>query len=362
MSLFSCARRQGAVPFEPLNIPAAWTAEEVRATADEWTYRLTADDIAELGAAADAALASGKSLDQVLSKDEFPLPNLGPKLDAIRKDVSFGRGFSLIKGVPVNEWTRAKSVAAYWIIGLQWGKAVSNNKKGHLVGHIKDLGHDPKHPETRLYATTAGQPYHNDSADIVTLLCLNNAKEGGVSSWSSSISVYNSIARRRPDLAEVLAGPWFYDRKGEVPPGKQPFFEIPVLNFHKGYLSINYSDNYYFASQRHPEVPRLTPAHLEAIREFNALAASDELRVDYVLEQGDIQILSNHSVLHSRGGFVDHEDPDKKRHLLRLWLAPEDERPLPEIYTEILGGSVEVGNRGGIRVEGTVFHVPLEAE
>ena len=97
MSLFSCARRQGAVPFEPLNIPAAWTAEEVRATADEWTYRLTADDIAELGAAADAALASGKSLDQVLSKDEFPLPNLGPKLDAIRKDVSFGRGFSLIK-------------------------------------------------------------------------------------------------------------------------------------------------------------------------------------------------------------------------------------------------------------------------
>ena len=105
---------------------------------------------------------------------------------------------------------------------------------------------------------------HNDGpADVVSLLCLAPASVGGDSHWSSSTSVYNRILARRPDLLEVLAGPWFFDRKGEVPPGKQPFFEIPVLNFHAGYLSVNFSANYYAGSQRHAEVPRLTPAHLE---------------------------------------------------------------------------------------------------
>lgn len=355
------------MPFEPLLSPAAWTAAEVRATEAEWTHRLTAAEIAELGAAAEAALASGTPLHAITSKDAFPLPGLAPTLATIRAQVSFGRGFAIIKGVPVQEWPRATTVAAYWLLGLHWGRALSNNKAGHLVGHIKDLGHDPAAPTTRLFATSAAQPFHNDSADVVTLLCLQNAVQGGTSHFTSSVSVHNEIARRRPDLAEVLArrGAWYYDRRGEVPPGKDPFFEIPVLNFHKGFLSINYSENYYFAAQRHEGLPaggRLSPAHLEAIREFSGAAASDALRVDYWLEPGDIQVLSNHTVLHARDAFVDHPDPDKKRHLLRLWLAPDDERPLPAVYAEILGGSVEPGRRGGIVCEGTVPHVPLEAE
>ena len=99
------------------------------------------------------------------------------------------------------------------------------------------------------------QPYHNDGpADLVSLLCLHNAKQGGTSHWSSSIAVHNAIVQDRPELAHVLAGPWYFDRKGEIPPGKQPFFEIPVFNYHKGYLSVNFSINYYFLSQRHAEV------------------------------------------------------------------------------------------------------------
>lgn len=344
-----------------LDSPAAWTAGEMTQHPERWTYNLSPEDITELKAATDAALASGKPL-HTITKEEFHLPTLGPKLDAIRKEVSFGRGFAIIKTIPVKEWSRAETVAAYWGIGLHWGPTKSNNKKGHLIGHIKDIGHDPSKPETRLYATSAPQPYHNDATDLVALLCLHNAKEGGVSHFSSSISVHNAIVRTRPDLAEVLKGPWFFDRKGEIPPGKKPFFEIPVFNYHKGYLSINYSDNYYFLSQRHEEVPRLTPAHLEAIRVFNDLASSDELRMDYVLQPGDIQLLSNHTCLHSRSGFVDFDEPEKKRHLLRLWISPEDERPLPAVYEELYGGTVEPGKRGGIICSDTVLHIPLEAE
>lgn len=175
--------------------------------------------------------------------------------------------------------------------------------------------------------------------------------------------MHNEIIRRRPDLARVLAGPWYFDRKGEIPEGGKPFFLIPVFNYYEGYLSINYSENYFQLSQRHTEVPRFTQDHLDAMELFSSLAASNELRLDYLLQPGDIQLLSNHTALHARTSFTDHPDVDRRRHLLRLWLSPVNDRPLPECYSDLLGGSVQIGNRGGIRVPGAVTNpIPLEAE
>lgn len=355
----------GQVLGQPVDHPSAWSAQDMRERQAEWAYQLTPDDVAELEAAVAAAELTGKAVEDI-TLPEFYLPSLGPKLRGMLLEVTHGRGFQLLRGVPVHRFTRKQSALAYWGMGLHWGRARSNNKQGHLIGHIKDIGQDPDKPETRLYATSAAQPVHNDGpADVVSLLCLAPASVGGDSHWSSSTSVYNRILARRPDLLEVLAGPWFFDRKGEVPPGKQPFFEIPVLNFHAGYLSVNFSANYYAGSQRHAEVPRLTPAHLEAIKVFEELAWSDELRLDWNLRPGDVQLLSNHTCLHSRAGFVDDpRDPAAQRHLLRLWLAPPGDRPLPEAYREIMGGgSLEAGVRGGIATgEETRLRVPLEAE
>ena len=129
----------------------------------------------------------------------------------------------------------------------------------------------------------------------------------------------------------------------------------------QGYLSVNFSDNYYFLSQRHAEVPRLTELQLQAIKLFNELAASPEIRVDYILQPGDVQLLSNHTCLHFRTGFEDHPEVDHKRHLLRLWVSPAEERPLPPFYDDMQGG-VEAGKRGGIRTEGQVETISLEAE
>lgn len=347
----------------PVVSSAAWTAAQMRAAPELWKHPLTKDEILELETGAKAALADGRPLERITSKADFSLPTLGPRLEAIRQQVSFGIGFGLITGIPVEVWPHEVVVAAYWLIGLHWGRAVANNRKGHLIGHIKDIGHDPTKPDTRLYATAAPQPYHNDGpADLVSLLCLHNAKEGGQSHWSSSMSIYNEILRSRPELIPVLCGPWYFDRKGEVPPGKLPYFEIPVFNFYKGNLSVNYSPNYYFDSQRYENVPRLTPAHLEAIRELDRLAACDEFRMDYYLQPGDIQLLSNHVCLHSRGGFVDHTDPQKKRWLLRLWLVPPDERPLPPSYADLMGGSVDVSTRGGIMCDESTQTVQFQAE
>ncbi|KIZ05655.1 hypothetical protein MNEG_2302 [Monoraphidium neglectum] len=359
------ATRQGSVePFTLVEGPEAWYAKDYRGRSD-WVTVLSPTHIAELDAAVQGILRSGIDLRSQLHKvtrEQFPLPTLGPVLDGVREEVRAGRGFALIRNFPVERYTRAEAIVGYWGLGLYWGKAVSNNKAGHMIGHIKDIGHDPNNPLTRLYATNAAQPYHNDSADIVSLLCLKAARSGGLSSFASSITVHNEILKRRPDLARVFAGDWYFDRKGEVPPGKKPFFAIPVFNYHEGYLSVNYSDNYYLLSQRHAEVPRLTKAHYEAMELFNQLARSDELRQDHMLQPGEIELLSNHTQLHTRAAFEDYDDVDQRRHLLRLWLAPAVDRPLPESYKEIYGGSVEVGNRGGIHVEGTEEHISLEAE
>ena len=54
------------------------------------------------------------------------------------------------------------------LLHISHPQAVPQNKKGHIIGHIKDIGHDPSNPDTRLYATNVAQPWHNDGpADLV---------------------------------------------------------------------------------------------------------------------------------------------------------------------------------------------------
>lgn len=366
---FDTSRQGSVTPFTVIEGPQAWSAADFKDVGEEQLlHLLSPTEVAELNAAVFHALSEGlsKELKDVLIDDvEHLLPTLGPVLSDLGREANSGRGFALIRGVPVHRYSREQQLAAFWIFGLHWGRAVPQNKAGHLMGHIKDIGSDPKDPNTRLYATREAQPWHNDGpADLVALLSLAAADEGGDSGWSSSVSVHNEILRRAPHLARLLAGnTWFFDRKGEVPDGKAPFFPIPVFNYHRGHLSVNYSDNYYHSSQRHAAVPRLTPQHHEAIALFNQLASSPELSLRLVLQPGDVQLLSNHTVLHYRGAFRDSPtDPARQRHLLRLWITPQDGQPLPEAYTEMQGGSVAVGKRGGIFVQGQQPHIPLQAQ
>ena len=265
----------------------------------------------------------------------------------------------LIRGLPVEGRPIADSAAAYWGIGTYFGNARSQNAKGHLLGHVRDLGLATSDPNVRTYQTTERQHFHTDSCDIVGLLCLKTAKSGGLSSLTSSMAIYNEMARRRPDLVARLFRPFPTDRRGEVPAGKKPFFEIPIYNDHAGYLSVLYSRPYIHSGQRFPEARRLEPEDIEALDLFDELANDADLRLDMQLRPGDMQFVHNHTILHDRTAFEDWPEPEKKRHLLRLWLAAPGARPLPPIYAERYG-SVTVGDRGGIICPDTRLHAPLE--
>ena len=338
--------------------PSAWRGPDLARRPEEWVYTLSAPEIAEIAAATARHLGAGTDI-AVIRRVDFPLPTLGPVLDRLRDEVVNGRGFVLLRGLPVVDRPVAEAATSYWGIGTYFGNARSQNAKGHLLGHVRDMGLSSRDPNVRIYQTTERQNFHTDSCDIVSLLCLNPAKSGGLSSLTSSMTVYNTMATRRPDLVWRLFGKLPSDRRGEVPPGKKPWFHTSIYSDFEGHLSAIYAPHYVRSSQRFPEAPRLEPIDLEALDYFDRLAEDPDLRLDMEFRPGDMQFVHNHTILHDRTAFEDWPEAERKRHLLRLWLAAPGARPLGETYAERYG-SVEIGNRGGIICEGTKLHAPLE--
>jgi hypothetical protein len=255
-----------------------------------------------------------------------------------------------------------QNAVTYCGIGSYFGAMCSQNAKGHLLGHVRDLGGPPASvdPTVRAYATAERQMFHTDGCDIVGLLCLRPAMAGGLSSLTSSMSIYNRMASERPDLVRRLFSPLPFDRRGEVPQGALPYYLIPVFTDLGGELTCGYTRRNINSSQRHPEAPRLSPEDIEALDMFDDMANDADLRLDMALEPGDIQFLNSHTTVHDRTAFQDFPDESLKRHLLRLWLAPPDARPLdPVLATRF--GSVEIGNRGWIYCAGATLHAPLVA-
>lgn len=352
--------REDAVPLEPVVDPAAWSAEDL-ASDQSWVHPLSGTDIAELDTLV-SRLAAG--IDNVLAidTDDIVLPTLGPRLKEIREDIIKGRGLALIRGVPVERYTRLETGIAFWCIGSFIGEPVSQNAKGHLLGHVADLGGTSfKNPKNRGYQTHDALPFHCDSCDVVALMCLHPSKSGGESTVTSSLNIYNEMLKRRPELAAALAEPIYRDRRNEIPPGKAPWFQMPVFNFFDGFLTVSWQGGYIRSAQRFEELPRHSQDLTDGIEMFSDLARDLAYAMDF--QQGDIQFLHNHVTVHSRTEYEDFPEPERKRHLLRLWQATPGGRPLPPPYRERYG-HLKPSDRpaGGIIVEGTVFKAPLEAE
>ena len=336
--------------------PAVWYSAEFK-WSDQWMFRLDSSHILELENAVDTSqqipIAS-------LEKANFSLPRLGPHLEQIRETLIGGRGFSVLRGLPVGAWSREVSARAYYGIGCHLGVPVSQNASGHLLGHVRDLGLDPLDPVNRVYQTRHRQPYHTDSTDVVGLMCLQKARSGGKSTICSSTTVYHEIARLRPDLLKVLHEPFTVDRKGENPEGKAETYELAVFHRHAGKITCIYARDFIDAAQRHDTVARLRAEQVEALDLLDELACSDPIRLDLEFEPGDIQFLHNHQILHARTPYEDWPEPGRKRHLLRLWLSTADGRVLPPVFEERYGAIVPGQPRGGIRVPGALPQAPLE--
>lgn len=342
---------------ERIEGPSAWKGEVLRHQTD-WIYRLSRAEIDEIEEAVETVQRSGAAL-ATLGRDDFPLPRLQSALAEWERTLLEGRGFILVRGLPIEGRSIEWITTAFWGIGAHLGNARSQNSQGHLIGHVYDKSLSVDDPNVRVYQTRERQTFHTDSCDVVGLLCIKPAKSGGLSSIVSSMAIYNEMMRRRPDLAFRLAMPFPTDRRGEIPPGQKPYFDMPVFNSFAGLVSVIYARRYIQSSQRFDDARRLEPIDIEALDLLDELANAPDMRLDMELGPGDMQFVHNHTILHDRTGYEDWSDPALKRHLLRLWLAPKASRPLPE-YFAARYGSVTEGDRGGIICADTVRHIPLQ--
>lgn len=346
-----------AIP-EKLEGPAAWVGAEMQERAELWLYQLTDRDVLELEAAAKHFLSLNRDIGEI-TKADFPLDSFAQHLEELKDRLISGHGFEVLRGLPVGEYSQETAAAIFCGIGAHLGSARSQNAQGHILGHVRNIGADPNDPNARIYQTNARQTFHTDSADIVGLMCLREAKEGGDSLLVSAEAIYNRMRAIRPDLLALLFDPIATDRRGEVPDGMEPFMTIPPLSWHDGKLTVFYQRQYIDSAQRFPDAMRLTPEHVEALDLFDTLANDPDLHLTMRLEPGDMQFVYNHAQLHDRTGFTDWPDPAQRRHLFRLWLSPAGDRELPEVFKQRYG-SIEVGNRGGIIINETRLHAPLD--
>ncbi len=190
--------------------------------------------------------------------------------------------------------------------------------RGICSGMLRDMGRSSDDPNTRIYQTRERQTFHTDSCDVVGLLCLQAAKSGGLSSLVSSTTIFNEMQRRRPDLLRVLMEPIETDRRGEIPEGGKPYFNIPVFNYHSGLVSTIYQRQYIESARRFPGVAPLTSLQIEALNLFDELANDPQLTLTMELQPGDIQLVHNHTILHDRTAFEDYPEPERKRHLVAV--------------------------------------------
>lgn len=337
----------------------AWHGPDM-ARQQRWIHLLDAADVAELDAA--VAYALGRSADLVsLTAADFPLPRLGARLREIRREVLMGCAFALIRGWPSEQRSLEQSAYAFRGVGAHLGdEALSQNGKGHVIGHVANLGLDYSDPTTRGYQTTAELRYHVDAGDIVGLLCVRRSRSGGLSKIASATTVWNTLVQRRPDLARALTEPVAFTRWGEIGEGQGPFYELPPFQFAGGRVVTVYLPGATHKAQVLEGARQLTEPQIEALKLVNEIADDPAIRLDMDFRNGDMQFLCNHFTLHSRTSYEDWPEPERRRHLLRLWLACNDGPELPPSHTSEFQLPTVAGRPSGIHVPGVVKSAPLQ--
>jgi Taurine catabolism dioxygenase TauD, TfdA family len=310
---YFAARQHIGPPTAPIGGPAAWRGADVRAAGDfrQW---LDADDIAEIESSL-AQLPERPTLD--LRREDFPLPRLTSRFAAWREELRDGRGFVVISGLPVTRWRDVDAERFFWCFGQHLGRPGLQNPQGDLLGHVTDTGDAATDPLVRLYRTASNINYHCDGADVVGLLCLANSPHGGLSRIASSVTVFDELLRTRPELAQRLFEPVHHDLRNEQKPGALPYALLRPACFDGVRLRTFYHSDYFRSAARHigplPEIDR------KLFDAYEAIAERDDIRLEMTLQPGDIQLLSNHTIVHARTAYQDGTGP--KRHLLRLWLT-----------------------------------------
>ena len=340
----------------PIAGPEAWLGADMARSTD-WIRTVSAPAAAELDAAFRGVEGRGLTWPR-FGRDDFPLPTFSRELSGVLDELERGRGFALLRGIPVDRYTPDQLKNLYWGLGAHLGRARYQNARGELIGEVRDenrlygevqeVSADPGLGRSSRSKARSSGPlrFHTDRCDVVTLLCVRKARAGGLSRIVSAVSVANAILARRPDLHALLYQDYWRSRQGEEAGGERQTYALPLFAVHGGKFTTQYSRTFVEAAQKLSGVPRLTPAQEEAL-DLHA-DVCEELAFTMELQPGDLQLLNNHVVYHGRTAYDDADGPDRDRLLLRLWIAPPNSRALPPGFEALWGTTAPGAPRGGI--------------
>ena len=316
--------------------PDAWIGSEMQQTKG-WIWNLTANDIAEIEEALAQIKNSGSAIP--FSSDVFKINSFKKKLGKIVDSVVDGTGVAFIRGISRDDYSDEDCQLLYWGLGIHVGTPVSQNARGHLLGHVTDEGRDLNDPDARGYQTRNRLDFHCDQlpTEIIGLFCLRGAKSGGASYLVSASTVHNKILEERPDLIAPLYEMFHVDWRGDHPDNGQPWYDMPMYSVAEGKLSARFTNRAFIESTtRYGDHLAPTSQQKEALDVVQEIANRPELRLEMDFQEGDIQLINNLTVMHARQEYEDYDEPWKKRRLLRMWIGlPDDKRrPLSPLLDE----------------------------
>ncbi|WPH15907.1 TauD/TfdA family dioxygenase [Variovorax paradoxus] len=336
------------LPEHAEGLPCAWTVADIE-NESRWIFRLSAPEANELIVGVRRAYVAGKSLLDY-HRENFDFKLSLPRLADAFREVRDGRGMALVKNLPREGVSAEEFELMTWAIGLYFGVARPQDRQSRYINVVKDVGGVYRSPTGRGYSTNSELDFHVDGSDVVLLSCYNQAPVGGMSMCTSSIKAYEVVRKERPELAAALHTPYPFSRNGEQTEDEPPWFLAPLAGVEGGHLFCAWNRNRLENALKTEGVPPITSLQREAVEYLDTVVRRPDLMYCMHLEPGDLQLLSNQTVLHSRTSFEDHADESRKRTLYRLWLATPDSRELPpgweHAYGTREGGAVRGGTKG----------------
>ncbi|WP_299689776.1 TauD/TfdA family dioxygenase [uncultured Vibrio sp.] len=301
------------IPLQPITGEAAWFGKDLQQTPEQWLFHFSDADNQELWRAVELSKEVPAS---AINRNNFTLENLQQRCQRWKTQLSTGLGVVIIRGLQLDGRSEQDCERLFWGLGHHLGLPGAQNARQELLGHVTDCSNGDNDLDERLYRTNEHIAYHCDAADVVGLLCLQPAKQGGRSKVVSSVTLYNELLQAHPELVDRLFSPFRLDLRDKG--SEESWIWVDPCTYDDNQLRTFYHSDYFRSIERHPHY-QLTDEEQAILDFYDNKAKEEGVPLEMDMQVGDIQLISNHITLHSRTHYLD--DPQAKRHLLRLWLS-----------------------------------------